>query len=335
MPPLSRCSCERRLPGARGIAVAGLVWLSACGGGGSSRPTAVATPTPSPSALAAGTTLEIVAGETGQGIDGAVVTVASRSYTSAAGRVTLAEAAPLRSELGIVAPDMLQRLTLLRDTTTRRFTLWPRTSPTGIDEDFTRTLVYTPADVTGPLRRLARGVTRVVVVPSEELRADAAAMAAHQAAVERVTAATGGQVAYVLGDAVPASGPYVETRIGGSDDEPCLKPNTLAFSQNFIREDGEIVRGLVAYCDPKAARNPVVGHELGHSFGLYHSPEKGELMYRFFNGHGAVEFSARESLEMRLMLQRRAGNVFPDDDRAVSGAAAGGSDVIICGDAAS
>jgi hypothetical protein len=35
------------------------------------------------------------------------------------------------------------------------------------------------------------------------------------------------------------------------------------------------------------------------------------------------------------MLQRRAGNVFPDDDRAVSGAAAAGSDVIICDDAAS
>ena len=41
-------------------------------------------------------------------------------------------------------------------------------------------------------------------------------------------------------------------------------------------------------------------------------------MYAYYNGHGAVDFSARESL--RLMLQRQAGNVFPDDDRTASAA---------------
>ena len=317
----------------RAVAAVFLLWVSACGGNNSTPPTTVTTPRPgpAPNAMVAGTTLRIATGETGEGIDGAVVTVAGRSYTSSGGLVTLAETAPLRSEVTIVAPDMLERRTLLRDVATTLFTLWPRTSPTGIDEEFTQALVYSRTEGSGPLRRLPRGTARVVVVPSEDLRGNNEAMTAHQEAVDRVTAATGGQVAYVLGSAIPSTGPYVETRIGGSDDELCRETNVLAFAQTFTR-NGEIVRGVVAYCDPKAARNAVVGHELGHTFGLQHSPEKGELMYRFFNGHGAVEFSARESLEMRLMLQRLAGNVFPDDDRAVAASARAGSDVTICRD---
>ena len=320
----------------RALAAASLLWLAACGGSNSTEPTVATTPrsNPRPNELVAGTTLRISAGETGDGVDGAVVTVAGRSYTSAAGIVTLVETAPLRSEVTIVAPDMLERKTLLRDVATTLFTLWPRTSVTGVDEDFTRTLVYTRGDASlGALRRWRRGTTRVVVVPSEELRANDAAMAAHQDAVDRTTAATGGQVVYVLGDAVPATGGYVETRIGGEGDELCRTTNVLAFAQTFTN-GGEIVRGVVAYCDPKAARNSVVAHELGHTFGLQHSPEKGDLMYRFFNGHGAVEFGPRESLEMRLMLQRPSGNVFPDDDRAVSAAAGAGAQLTVCPGAA-
>lgn len=314
------------------LAAAALSSLAACGGGGSSRPTGVnLVPPPPPAGLAAGTALEIVAGETGQGVDGAVVTVGGRAYTSAGGRVTLAETAALRTEIEIVAPDMLDRRTLVRDSSTRRFTLWPRTSPTGIDEDFTLTLVYSRSDGTVPMRRLARGTSRVVVVPAEDLRASEAVMAAHQAAVDRVTAATSGQVVYALGTAIPTSGPYVEARFGGQEDELCRDgSNVLAFAQNYTL-NGEIVRGVVVYCDPAAARNSVVGHELGHTFGLQHSPEKSELMYRFFNGHGAREFSARESVEMRLMLQRLAGNVFPDDDRSVAAASGAGVDVVVCG----
>jgi hypothetical protein len=53
-------------------------------------------------------------------------------------------------------------------------------------------------------------------------------------------------------------------------------------------------------------------------------------MYAFFNGHGNVEFSAREALEMRLMLQRPGGNQFPDDDRRVSVTGATGTHVTVC-----
>ena len=43
--------------------------------------------------------------------------------------------------------------------------------------------------------------------------------------------------------------------------------------------NGETVHALIVYCDPKSARTAVVSHEMGHTFGLYHSPDKGELMF--------------------------------------------------------
>jgi hypothetical protein len=272
--------------------------------------------------------LQVVSGETGGAIDGATVTIGGQSYTTVGGRVTISDRVALRAEVGIVAPGMLERHTLVRDVTATRFTLWPEESPTGMDAGFTQSIVYSNPSGPAPLRRLARGMTRVVVIPSPALRGDLE-MQAHQEAADRVTAASGGQVVYVLGTERPTSGGYVETRIGGSDDTPCTQSNVLGFEQDFVRS-GEIVHSVIVYCDPASARNSVVSHEMGHSFGLHHSPEKGELMYAFFNGHGAVDFSAREALEMRLMLQRPAGNVYPDDDRGVTTAGATGIVTTVC-----
>ena len=320
----SALGCELRFLGLGLIALG----LTGCGGGGGSatRPSAAATP--SPAGIAAGTALQIASGETGEGIDGATVTIGGTTYTSAGGRVTLTDRAALRAEVTVSASGMLERRTLIRDANTTRFTLWPERSPTGMDSDFTQAIVYSHPAGPGPLRRLLRGTTRVVVIPSEELRGNEE-MTAHQGAADRINAATGGQVVYVLGTERPASGVYVETRIGGTDDSLCNEPNVLGFDQDYTR-NGEIVHSLIVYCDPRSARTSVVSHEMGHTFGLHHSPEKDELMYAFFNGHGAVDFSAREGLEMRLMLQRPGGNVFPDDDRGVSGSGGTGTYVTIC-----
>lgn len=113
---------------------------------------------------------------------------------------------PLRSEVDIVADGMLERRTLVRDATMTTFALWLSRSPTGIDEGYTQAIVYTHSSGSTPLRRLARGTTRVPVVPSPDLRADPEAMAAHQEAADRMTAATGGQVVYVLATQAPSSG---------------------------------------------------------------------------------------------------------------------------------
>jgi hypothetical protein len=267
-----------------------------------------------PDSFAAGSVLQLVSAETGEPIDGAAVTVGGRSYTSAGGRVTLQDRVPLRSEIGIVAPGMLERYTLVRDAAATRFGLWPARSPTGMDEGYTQALIYSHGGGgRTPMRRLARNTTRVVVVLAPDLRADERVLAEHQEAVDRMNAATGGQVVYALGTQVPATGGYVEARLDANDDT-CDEPGVLAFEQDYVR-GFEIAHSVIVYCDPKAARTATVSHEMGHTFGIFHSPDKAELMYAYYNGHGGVDFSPREALEMRLMLQRPAGNLYPDDDR--------------------
>jgi len=287
-----------------------------------------AMPTATADGLLVGAALEVVSGETGDGVDGAVFTINGRDYTTSQGQITLAEAVGLTSEVRIVAPGMLERRTRLREVNALRFALWPQTTSSGMDEAYTRAIVYSHPEGAGPLRRLTRGTTRVTVVPSRDLRGEEE-MAAHREAAERVTAASGGQVVYTVETQRPAAGVYVEARLARDDDELCSRHNILAFEQDFIRS-GETIRAVIVYCDPKAARTAVVSHEMGHTFGLYHSPDSRELMYAFFDGHGAVDFGARESLEMRLILQRPGGNQFPDDDRNVGASGVSGTHVIVC-----
>jgi len=314
---------SRRSPLRRALlscAAAGL--LAACGGGGSpAAPTipAAVVATPPPDNLAPGGVIQVVSAEDASPIDGATVTIAGKSYTSAGGRITLQERVPLRSEVDIVAGGMLERRTLVRDAAMTTFALWPSRSPTGMDEGYTQALVYTSDGDFSPLRRLTRGTARVAVVLSADLRADAEAVAAHQEAADRMTAAAGGRVVYALATQAPATGVWVDAKLG-SGDPYCDEEYILAYEQDYTR-NGEIVRAAIVYCDYKVARTATASHEMGHTFGLCHSPDKAELMYAYYNGHGGVDFTPRESLEMRLMLQRPAGNVFPDDDRAATAAA--------------
>jgi len=82
----------------------------------------------------------------------------------------------------------------------------------------------------------------------------------------------------------------------------------------------EITGGAIYYGNLRVARvGAIVIHELGHHLGLNHSTEMTDVMGP---PGSAANFSARERLLISLMLQRRAGNRFPDDDAylgAVSG----------------
>ena len=189
---------ELRLTGLAAIALC----LTACEGGGRAGTEPGAVSAAPPIGVAAGTILQVASGETGEGIDGATVTIGGQTYTSAGGRITLTERAVLQSEMTIVAPGMLERRTLVRNLNATLFTLWPERSATGMDADFTQNIVYTHPNGPGPLRRLMRGTARVVVILAPELRGDAE-RAAHEDAVNRINAATGGQVTYVLGTEKP------------------------------------------------------------------------------------------------------------------------------------
>jgi hypothetical protein len=273
--------------------------------------------------VAAGTVLSVTFGDTGQPAAGASLTVAGRGYTAdGAGRVTLAERVAPGALVDILTPQAFDRQTLLRGPAAVSWTLWPRTTPEGIDEDYTHQVAYGWNDGNGPLFRLSSAV--VALVPSEEFRNDPETMAAHLIAAAEVNAATGGAVRYLVTSDPPAGAIVVNTSFD-SNDEDCGE-RTLAFTSIRLRNN-EITSARIVYCNRGSARSSTMTHEAGHTFGLSHSPDADEIMHGTRFNRRAEGFGPRESLIMRLMLQRRGGNRFPDNDR--SAAAAGERDVLV------
>lgn len=293
-------------------------------------------PSPSPAGVAAGSVVTVVRGDTGAPIEGATVTVAGRTYVAdGAGNVRLAEAAALGALVDVTAPSVLDRQTLVRSGDAATLALWPRTTASGIDETFTATVVYTRVSAgvgAGPLgaellRRLAPGVPLAVVVPTADILDDDLAHAAHAAGVARMNAAARGTVTYALARDRPASGVVFAARVG--PDDPSCRERVLAFARASLRGQ-EIVGGEIVYCSRDAARiAALVVHEMGHTFGLWHSDDSRDMMFGTLIRSHADDFRAREVDVMSLMMQRRAGNRFPDSDRGVAGSAVR-EDLIVC-----
>jgi hypothetical protein len=267
--------------------------------------------------------LSVVSGETDMPVEGATVIIAGRSYvTDAAGHVTLATSAPGGTAVDVTAPPFLDRKTSLRSPTETRFTLWPRRSPTFLNEDFTAQIVYTAATPDAlysqaPLSRLRPEVAAVAIVPSTELRADPDALSWHQRGVDALTTATAGRIRYFVADSAAGAAVTFETRVAPAE----CSFGILGFAR-IARSGNEIVGGEIVYCSEQAARSAVVVHELGHTFGLNHTSSAMDVMVAVAFQQQATSFSPREALVMNLMLQRRAGNRFPDDERA-AGASGG------------
>jgi hypothetical protein len=309
-----------------------VVLLVSCGGDRGTTPTTV--PTPRPSGLDAGTVLTFVSGETGAPLAGVSVAIGAQALTSdAAGQVRLTSLAPLGTSIDILHPAHLDRLSTVRSGTGQRFALWPRANAAGLSEHYTATLVYTStADgaTTGDanLQRVPRGSATVVVVPSEDLLADGPAMEAHARAVANITEATAGTVAYVLAPSRPASGIVVTARVD-TEDTRCREENIRGYTRT--RSQGlELQSAEVVYCSMSVARSATIIHELGHTFGLRHSPDSRDLMFFQFSTRRATELGPREALLMRLMLDRPAGNRYPDNDRTASAAAGVSERVTVC-----
>lgn len=278
-------------------------WSVACGGGHPSGPSQ------DPGA-AAGTVITVASGETGEPVSSATVTVNGRAYTSdARGEIALVEPVAYGSPLEIAEARFLVRQTSLRQSETR-FTLWPRTSPTGLDEAFTKGMVY--VFFSQQLVRFNLDTTRVSIVPSPDIQADSRAMEAHVAGAAGMTAATGGIITFVVD---PTATTGVRVRMEVDPQDPIILQGAAAIT--YRSAYGYVVTGgRIVYQSVRYARGPLlVQHEMGHLFGMVHSTDPGDLMYKniFVTG-----FSAREQLLMRLVLQRRPGNQFPDNDRILS-----------------
>jgi len=151
------------------------------------------------------------------------------------------------------------------------------------------------------------------------LAGDTAALQAHQKAADLMTAATDGQVIWQV--EACSSAPCVEVSISGT---VAAAGGPVAFDA-----DGYTTAGRIQYLDLDHARRfGVILHEMGHVFGLNHGPGNIMMCGGVCGPGGACtvspdqvgQFTPQERLAMKLMLQRRPGTVFPDNDRFVSAA---------------
>src|SRR5437773_4535653 len=256
--------------------------------------------------------LTFVSGETQQPVAGAHVVLAGKVYlTDDSGRVSVDATA---SALDVEAPGFLLRQALLAPT---RFTLWPRVSPTGLDEEATGRMVYgcsAPGCPTGgdPLVRLTTRVA--VIVPSPVLRADEQAREALEEGARLLSAATDGAVTLRVSP-TPQPGAATVTAGIDSQDAAILAQGAGAVTRRELNGSSEIVRASVVFRNLDLARRlPLVLHELGHTFGLGHSSRVGDMMWNGPEIYNQFDYSPRERLAMALMLQRSPGNRYPDID---------------------
>jgi hypothetical protein len=279
--------------------------------------------------MGVGAIVTLISAETGApavGVD-VLVNGSGRYRTDSNGQIRLAENMTLPVRVEASSAEYLVRQTALRPEDTSALSLWPRQSPTGLDESLTRTLVYTEA--TGgapgalPLRRLQPG--KVSIQPAPAVWNDAQARAALETAARSMSRATHDRIQFVV-ETLAMSPVVVRTLI--DRDDPAMGQHS-ALTYRYV--DGSQITGArVVFASLEVARNvAVVTHELGHAFGLEHSNDPRDLMYPMV-AEGKW-LSDRESLVVALMLQRRPGNRFPDNDPDGFAAMGRYVDVVSCG----
>jgi hypothetical protein len=303
--------------------------MAACSGRGPASPTAIDL---APGASSAEPVLTFVSGDTEEPVSGATVSIDGASYrTDGEGQVTLGLQPEGGSEraIGVTAFGFFPRETVLHSKGPRRFPLWPSAGPA--DEAFTGRLVYNcPGTACGsggqPLLRVVSSL--VAVAPAEDVQADPAARAAIEEAVSLITEATHGMVVFRTAAAAPDTGLLVRIRVDPADPE-ILSRDAGALTYRRLRGGATIVEATIVVRSLDLARRaPLILHELGHVFGLGHSPGTDGMMTAGPELYDRRDFSPREKTSMHLMLQRTPGNRFPDRD-AVLGAFGAGAAVSV------
>lgn len=260
--------------------------------------------------------ITLVSGETGLPVAGARVSASDQGYTTdPAGQVVLGNR--VSSELDIEAPGYLERQTTLSSNSSV-LTLWPRLSPTGLDEEGTARIVYgcgATGCATGAeaLTRLPRGAA--VLIPSREIQSDPTAMQALEEGARRLSEATLGNVTIELATG-PRPGAVSVTVSVDLRDPVIVAQGAGAVTRRELSRASEIARASIAFRSLDLVRRlPLVLHELGHVFGLGHSGRATDIMWTGAEIYSLDDFSPRERLAISLMLQRAPGNRLPDDDR--------------------
>jgi len=257
--------------------------------------------------------LTFVSGENQEPVGAAQVTADGHTYvTGGTGQVAVDRAS---REIDVLAPGFMERRAGLG---ADRFSLWPQRSPTGLDVDYTARLVYNCtaagcADGGETLSRLPDGP--VSVVPSRELRSDPVALGVLQEALQRYVELTHGQIAYTL-DVRATTGVVIEVSVDPND--PVILAKGAAGVTRREHAGAAISRAQITLRNLDLAhRLPLLLHEMGHAFGLSHSPRQGDIMWNGPELYDAPDLSAREALAISLMLQRASGNRFPDSEEGL------------------
>jgi hypothetical protein len=264
--------------------------------------------------------LTVVSGENQQPLGDARLVLGSTTYvTDSSGQTALRENVAPRTFLDILAPGFLDRNTSLSSAAETRFSLWPRTHPNGLNEDFTARIVYTWVADGSPvggqgMYRLNAGL--VTVAPSAEIQGNVRAMRILEESVRTMNDALGGEVTYQVAASEPPGGVKVEVLI-----DPDTAASNFAGTWRLFASSWVITGARVTYRSLANMDSRLMLHLLGHSFGLMESPDESDRMNYSWWTRRREDFSLREVLTMKLMLQRRAGNRWPDSDRAIGGAA--------------
>jgi hypothetical protein len=288
-------------------------------------------------------------GETDQPVAGARVAISGQSQagsfnsnytTDASGQFALDRAVFLTPTplVEASAAGFVVRVTLLKQDETT-ISLWPSSSPTGLDDEFSSTVAFSgsscPAVNNGqaPLRRASVSAPVVQVTFGPTLQ-DAAAETAHQIALTRLNTATAGAPRYEFTSSPSPGGVVFTAEIDPAAATCTAGPEPLRAATALGFTNGNINGGRLIYCTVDAARSvALVMHELGHTVGLYHSASTADIMY--CSAGRPVQFSQRERLVMKLLRLRRSGTRWPDNDRTTTSPAvspSGATEVIACGD---
>lgn len=274
--------------------------VMACGGGPG--PSAPSTQTP-----AAPQTITVTDGESTVPLLGVRVTAGGIGYvTNALGQVSLPATLNSAEAIDIEAPGFLKR-----ETTMARgphLSLWP-TQAQGATESWTQQALHGTFG-TSPMQRPDPRLTQYTVIPSATIVADPSTLIALERATAMWNAATansGFAMRLGSGAALNAFGVVVATV------DPSIPTAGGAAPLGTGRA---LSGGTISFRSIAAARLPnLIAHELGHMFGIAHSADSADIM---FSASPPADLSAREQLTARLMLQRRPGKAWPDNERAAS-----------------
>jgi hypothetical protein len=286
------------------ILAASAILAAACGAPGPASPSAGAT-----LAKRAFDTpyVTVVSGDDGLPVAGAQVWVAGTRWTTdGAGQVPVPVEAT--ASVDVAAEGFLDRQTRLGH---GPLTLWPIAPGRG--GEYVREIIYrssagaraTRSVADQPLQRVEAG--RVVLLPSHALTRDPAALSACRVAIDEINHATEDRVVFSLGGNTSGAAVFTVD----------INPQLPWLAGTYKRLRGHvIVGGRIEFASRSGARDArFLAHELGHALGLQHSPSPADLMYFEARAGGARTFTPAERLTVRLLLQRRAGNHYPDNDR--------------------